>query len=211
MEDIVLTPNETARSARIGAAGEVNSYRFNVTSFDEYSIETTGDTDTFMTLYGPNDSTTLVAQNDDGGDNLNSKISLNLSAGTYHISVRLYTPTSTGNYAIAVSSIPSAHIPELLIDGAEIDATISARNESDVYHFNVIENAEYTIETSGGTDTFLSLFGPDNEIDLLEQNDDGGANFNSRIRRRLNAGKYYARVRHYSTDGMGAYTIRVRR
>jgi tyrosinase len=55
------------------------------------------------------------------------------------------------------------------------------------------------------------LFGPDDQGELIEENDDGGVGLNSRIRVTLNAGEYYARVRHYSADGMGAYSIGVRR
>ena len=80
-----------------------------------------------------------------------------------------------------------------------------------MYRFRVIRRAFHTIETTGSTDTFLSLLGPDDESLLIEQNDDNGVSFNSRIRRILTAGEYYARVRHYSPDGTGAYSISVKK
>ncbi len=202
----------SATPSRINTAGEVDFYRFDVSSFDEVTIETSGNSDTFMTLYGPNDATDLLVQNDDGGDNLNSKITLNLSTGTYFVSIRLYSPTLTGNYSVEVSSSAvQSSLPELMVDGAATSAAISVRNESDVYRFSVARRGRYIIETSGSTDIFLSLFSPDDQGELIEENDDGGVGLNSRIRVTLNAGEYYARVRHYSADGMGAYSIGVRR
>ena len=207
-----LTLNAAATPSLIAVAGEVDKYRFDVASFGEVVIETSGNSDTFMTLYGPNNPTDQIAQNDDGGSNLNAKITMNLSAGTYYVDVRLYSPTAVGDYAIQVTSSASngSTLPELIVDAAETNAAISAANESDVYRFRVPSRASYTIETTGSTDTFLSLSGPNDEALLIAQDDDSGARFNSRIRRILSAGEYYVRVRHYSPDGTGAYGISVK-
>lgn len=216
--EVELLLNAAATSGIIATAGENDWYRFNVASFSEVSIETSGNSDTFISLFGPNDATDFIEQNDDGGDNLNSKITLNLSAGTYYVSVRLYSPTATGSYTIQVSTAGNSggtsggsSLPELIVDAVATSAAISARNESDVYRFRVVRRAYHTIETTGSTDTFLSLFGPNDESLLIEQDDDSGTRFNSRIRRILTAGEYYARVRHYSPDGTGAYSISVKK
>ena len=209
--DTLLDINANTLSAQISAPGEFDLYRFVVTNFDEYTIETTGDSDTFMTLSGPNDSRDEFASNDDGGNNLNSKITLNLSAGIYFVAIRLFSENTIGDYSIQVNSTSAtaAVIPELIVDDPAIAAAISARNESDVYRFQVVRRAFHTIETTGITDTFLTLSGPNDQSTLIEQNDDSGSNFNSRIRRILNAGEYYARVRHFSPNGTGAYDISV--
>ena len=104
---------------------------------------------------------------------------------------------------------PANPVPELVVNGASIDAAISAANESDVYRFNIATEAIYTIETSGTTDTFMTLHGPNSQIPEIDRNDDGGVSFNSRIQRQLSPGEYFARVRHYSPIGTGAYSIRV--
>lgn len=207
----MLTIDSAATSGQISAPGELDLYRFEVPGFAEFNIETSGDSDAFMTLSGPTEPLNEVARNDDGGVNLNSKITLNLSAGLYFVGIRLFSPTTTGNYSIQVSSVTdtSSGIPEIIVDGAATSAAISARNESDVYRFRVVRRAFHTIETTGITDTFLTLFGPNDQAMLIEQDDDSGSRFNSRIRRILTAGEYYARVRHYSPDGTGAYTISV--
>jgi tyrosinase len=205
-----LTIDASPTTGRISAGGELDVYRFTVSSFGEYEIETAGDSDTFITLSGPNDPLNEVARNDDGGDNLNSKITLNLSAGVYHVSVRLYDPSTTGNYTIQVSSASTtSHIPEITVDAPATAAAISVRSESDVYRFRVVRRAYHTIETSGITDTFLTLSGPNDESLLIQQDDDSGSRFNSRIRRVLNAGEYYVRVRHFSPDATGSYSVSV--
>ena len=207
-----LTIGAAATSGNISAPGELDTYRFEVSTFTEYVIETSGSSDTFITLSGPNDQLNEVARNDDGGENLNSKITLNLSAGTYYVSVRLYSSQATGSYNISVSSAQddsSSDIPELIVDAPPTAAAISARNESDVYRFRVVRRANHTIETSGSTDTYLTLSGPNDESLLIEENDDSGSLVNSRIRRVLTAGEYYARVRHYSPVETGAYSISV--
>lgn len=195
----------------IGVAGEVNIYTFDVTAFGEYIIETSGSSDTFITLFGPNDPLDQIAFNDDGGDGLNSNITLNLSAGQYFLAVRLFSPRTTGNYSIEVSSSSpaSSTIPELIVDAPATAAAISARSESDIFRFRVVRRANHTIETDGITDTYLSLHGPNDETLFIEEDDDSGRRLNSQIRRILRAGEYYARVRHFSPNGTGAYTIRV--
>lgn len=58
-----------------------------------------------MTLFGPNDPNFEVASDDDAGEGFNAQINRNLSAGTYFLRVRLYSPNSTGNYAVGVRAV----------------------------------------------------------------------------------------------------------
>ena len=82
-------------------------------------------------------------------------------------------------------------------------------DESDLFQFAAPVFGLYTIETSGATDTFLNLYGPDSQDVLLALDDDSGPELNSRIEADLAPGIYYVRVRHYSATGTGAYEIRV--
>ncbi len=199
--------------AEIASPGETDVFRFEVPSFGPYTMYTTGPSDTFMTLFGPNDPNAQVTSNDDGGENLNSQITRNLSAGTYYLRIRLFSARATGNYAVGVRSDGNNPnpIPELIIDGASIDAAISAASESDLYRLNITTEGTYTIQTNGTTDTFITLHGPNSQIPVIASNDDGGASFNARIRRQISAGEYFVRVRHFSPVGTGPYTIRVTR
>ncbi len=209
---IVVGANPTA--ADIGAPGEINVFQFDVTAFGSHTMFTTGSSDTFMTLFGPNDPNFQVTFNDDGGENFNSQITQNLSAGTYFLRVRLFSPNATGVYSIGVrieGDVPIPAIPELIVDGAAINAAISAGNESDLYLFRITNREIYTIQTTGITDTFLTLHGPNSQVPEIARNDDGGAALNAMIRRQFDPGDYYARVRHFSQFGTGPYTIRVSR
>jgi len=206
---IVVGANPT--QADIATPGETDVFRFDIPAFGPHTMITSGPSDTFMTLFGPNYPNVEVTSDDDAGENFNSQITRNLSAGTYYLRIRLYSPNTTGNYAVGVRSDGTAPSPisELIVGGASINATISAANESDVYRFNITTENIYTIETSGTTDTFMTLHGPNSQIPEIDRNDDGGVSFNALIRRQLSPGEYFARVRHYSSIGIGSYSIRI--
>lgn len=204
-----LPADGTSTTGSISTSGEVDLYHFNVSSIGQYTIETSGQSDTVITLYGPDDQNLEITSDDDGGQNFNSRISITLGSGTYFIRVRLYNPNSTGNYSIQVNSAGSVTIPQLNIGGQPFNAAISTQNESDLYRFQVSTQGMHTIETEGSTDTFLTLYGPDSQTDELASDDDSGLARNSRIRINLLPGEYFARIRHYSRFGTGAYSIMV--
>jgi hypothetical protein len=57
-----------------------------------------------MKLFGPDSQTQLVAEDDDGGEGRNSRITANLMAGEYFVQIRHYNTTSgTGQYTIRVT------------------------------------------------------------------------------------------------------------
>ena len=209
--DQPLGVNDPTVPGSIDSPGEVKVYTFDAAAFGVHTIETSGDSDTVMTLAGPDDSTNQIAIDDDGGVGFNSRISMNLSAGAYLARVRLFSASRTGNYAIGVTSGSSPTIPTLIVNGPVVDAAISAGNESDLYRFRAQSQGTYVIETSGPTDTFLSMFGPGSQTNLIAQNDDGGFQLNSQIEVSLAGGEYFVRVRHFSPQGTGPYQVSVRR
>lgn len=201
------------RAGSIVLAGEVDWYRFVAPLASTFTIETQGATDVFVSLFGPNSQTTLVTEDDDSGEGSNSRIVSNLSAGTYFVRVRHFDASGTGNYSISVaqSAQPQPNLPEIIVNGPEVQGTIAAANESDVYIFNASQIGTYTIATSGSTDTFVILNGPNNQNSFITQDDDSGPGSNSQIVRALTPGLYYVRVRHFSPSGTGAYGVSVRR
>ena len=208
-EGILVAIGGTMIEGNIGVPGEEDLYRFEVSVFDAYTIETHGPSDTFITLFGPNDAATQLAFNDDGGESLNSRIAMNLSPGTYFVRVRLFSPGSTGPYGIQVQASGGVNVPHLNVDGQPFAAAISAQNESDLYRFDIGNPGMYTIETEGSTDVFLTLFGPDSQSTELASDDDSGIGRNSRIRIELAPGEYFTAVRHFSRLGTGPYSISV--
>ena len=208
-DSIAITLDAPAVQASIGQGGEEDRYRFDVPGLGRYVIETQGPTDVVMSLYGPDSSQNLITQDDDGGQDRNARISSRLSAGSYFVRVRHYFPTGTGLYSILARTEAEETPTNIQVDGPEVQGEIGIANESDLYRFTVTQQGRYIIETSGTTDTFLTLLGPDDETAVMARDDDSGPGTLSRIEQALNPGTYFARVRHFSPSQTGPYGIRV--
>lgn len=100
--DLVI--NGPAVQGEISNGGERDRYAFKVTTPGTHTIETFGPTDTFVSLFGPNSETKLIAEDDDSGPGNLSLLSMNLGAGQYVVRVRHFSPSSTGPYKISVRS-----------------------------------------------------------------------------------------------------------
>ncbi len=105
MEATELDVIETAGvSASIGAPGEEDLYKFTVGQAARHTIETGGETDVVMKLFGPNSQTQVVAEDDDGGIGRNSKIVADLSPGEYFVQIRHFNQSGgVGSYSIRVT------------------------------------------------------------------------------------------------------------
>jgi hypothetical protein len=89
--------------ASIGQPGEEDLFFFTVASPGRHHMETEGETDLVMKLYGPDSQTELIAEDDDGGKGYNPKISADLVPGKYFLQVRHYNRAGgTGDYEIKV-------------------------------------------------------------------------------------------------------------
>ncbi|MCH8273126.1 MAG: PPC domain-containing protein [Candidatus Marinimicrobia bacterium] len=97
------------------------------------------------------------------------------------------------------------------MNGTQLNAAIVVASEGEAYRFQAQSEGTYIIDTSGPTDTFLTLFGPNSQSNQIAENDDGGFNLNSRVTIQLIPGEYFVRIRHYSPMGTGPYAISVRR
>ncbi len=92
-----------ATVAAIGAPGEQDLFSFEVGNPGRHVVQTLGSTDLFMTLYGPNSQTAMIAEDDDSGASRNSLISADLGVGTYYVQMRHFSDTRTGDYRIQVT------------------------------------------------------------------------------------------------------------
>lgn len=195
--------------------GEINSqdqtdtYTFRVKESARYTISTSGETDTFLSLFGPDDETILIAADDDSGPGLSSLLIDDLEIGQYFVKVQHLSPLATGSYRIAVQSNKNFKPVEIQVNGAEVIGYIEQSKESDLYTFDVAKKGEYIIETSGSSDTFISLFGPNSSNNLIAQDDDSGPGVLSHMHLSLAVGKYFVRVRLSSPCCPGTYGIKV--
>ena len=104
VQAVELVINAASTPAKIGVPGEEDLFKFTVTSGGRHTIETNGQTDVVMKLFGPNSQTSLIAEDDDGGIGLNSRIVADIIPGQYFVSIRHFNKAGgTGSYSIKVS------------------------------------------------------------------------------------------------------------
>ena len=101
-------------------------------------------------------------------------------------------------------------VTKLTVGAPAVEATIGKHGEEDLYQFVAQTQGPYRIETEGRTDVVMALLGPNNQTDLIDEDDDSGKSLNARIDAALSPGTYYVRVRHYRPTGTGKYKISVR-
>ncbi|MFL5335236.1 MAG: peptidase, partial [Geminicoccaceae bacterium] len=98
-----LTVGAPPTAASIGAPGEEDQFGFAVTEAGSHVVETGGNADLIMKLFGPDSPTALLAEDDDSGPGLNPKIARALPPGEYLVQIRHYSAGSgTGTYTIGV-------------------------------------------------------------------------------------------------------------
>ncbi|GJL54291.1 MAG: hypothetical protein NPIRA02_14230 [Nitrospirales bacterium] len=89
--------------------------------------------------------------------------------------------------------------------------SITTPGTENMFDFTVEKAGSYTIETRGETasvDTVMSLFGPDSQTTLVQENDDIDANTrDSRITTELLPGTYHVRIKLYHNTQVGDYKI----
>lgn len=92
-----------AVSGAIGEFNEVDIYTFVVDGAGRFTIETHGKTDVALSLFGPDDDTRFIAEDDDSGRRLNAKLNVVLRSGLYTIQVRHFSQERSGEYSISVA------------------------------------------------------------------------------------------------------------
>lgn len=103
------------------------------------------------------------------------------------------------------NSFASAHnIP----DNISVSGTINSAGDLDFFRFYATKTGQYTIETTGPTNTYGMLYN-NSQAPLASNDNISSSNLNFRIKYNLVAGNYYyIRVSH-STSGIGSYTLNV--
>jgi hypothetical protein len=100
---VTLQVDAPAVAASIGTPGEEDLFTFRVRRAGRHAIATAGSTDVVMKLFGPDQQTRLVAEDDDSGIGANARILTDLGPGQYWAQVRHYhRARGTGAYRIRV-------------------------------------------------------------------------------------------------------------
>jgi hypothetical protein len=188
-------------------------------------METTGSMDTYLEFYraGSGDRDQLDS-NDDDGSGSNARLRYNVRAGEQYIAkIRGYSG-DTGSYGFRAYLVEQVQLsPDEYEEDNEFDAARdieigaiqqhSFHNSSDVdwVKFRVSRPGRYTIRARGlnsdRLDTYIELY--DSEHSLIDEDDDGGEDMDSRLSVQLQARTYYLKVECISNEADQPYTIRV--
>lgn len=90
------------RLAEISPAGDIDYYRFTLSSRGVVTINTRGPTDTRGQLQSSSGS--VLESDDDSGGDTNFEIVRTLNAGTYYVRVSGYSSSTTGGYSLWISA-----------------------------------------------------------------------------------------------------------
>jgi len=160
-----ITTDGAPQTHSLHAGTDTDWVKFTLTQTSTVVIETDGPTssDTLLYLYGPDDSATLLASDDDSGNGYYSLIDAGvLGAGTYYVKVAEYgADDAIDEYYLCVTTSPVAPPPPPTESGA-------------AWTFLVYLDADNNLE-SCGLDDFAEMAQVNNpNVNIVVQFDRGG-------------------------------------
>lgn len=211
---IITQPFDMSRAVNIRAdepidgyiyEGESVYYRFTPETSGVYGLGTSGDTDTYGTLYFEGQTLYTNDDYDDGNFYIETYM---LGGETYDIIVEGYSESTTGDYVMLIEA--------LYVNDGDTDMTLGLDETNYMYltpentnYFTFIpdESAIYFIQSHGDLDTVASIY---QGSDMIAYNDDGGNSGNFMLEVNLDAGtEYVVEVSGYSDYTEGAYSVTV--
>ena len=224
--------NGQTQNHTIHAAGDVDWVKFTIgaAGASNVRVETSGASgDTHMWLFGPNNSSTLVAYDNDSGTGSFSLITkATLAPGTYYLGIRENGDNATiAAYTVQVNwTAASGPVPDAYeFDGNAASAKDIANGQTQNHTMHVagdVDWVKFTVGSAGATsvrvetggasgDTHMWLFGPNSTANLIAYADEGGVGDFSLIQvATLAAGTYYVGIREYGDNAtIAAYTVKV--
>ncbi|MDR1373559.1 MAG: PPC domain-containing protein, partial [Treponema sp.] len=221
--DAAMEPNDTREQAfAVDLNTEISGYFQSPSDEDWYRVEipaegsqltayTNGRIDTLITVYDGDGKE--IAGDDDSGDGYNAKVSVLVSGGSFYIRVRSYEE-ERGDYTFQVqlrepAGLDSYEPDNSLQNAKPINAGETQRrsfseNDNDWVSFTVSQRGYYVFrargENSNDLDTYLELYAENENI--IDEDDDGGEEYSSRLRVQLDPGTYYINI-YCLADGAG--------
>ena len=179
-----------------------------------YGIQTQGSLDTQGYLYDAYGN--QIDYDDDGGNNLNFKITHQLEYGeTYYVKVRAFD-SNTGSFSFKVdygrddhgnSRDTATEIVGVYYQDKSVNGYLHSYDDIDYYTFVPARNCVMEIYTEGDTNTYGQLYCASGGLLDSDNNSNGNGNF--KITAHLEGMKrYYIAVSHNSSTGYGDYTLR---
>ena len=206
-------PLEVPLGASIGIPRDVDFFSFTVRRTTFVSLFTRGAVDTNGTLYDGNGNYTGYNDDEVELEELNFLIEAILDPGTYYLEVRAFF-LGTGSYTVHAETIPDT----TGIDDAQavaVDAVhrgvFEEGGDEDYFQFTLLEETDLVIRSGPPiTDMVGELL--DSDGASITVNDDGfvlGTSLQFLMRRKLGAGAYYVKVKAFSEEETGQYSLHV--
>lgn len=207
---------------------QVDRYVLDVLEAGTLQVSTTGTTDTFGTLIGPDGR--QLAEDDDSGANENFQITRRVTTGLHGVTVQGAQRAEAGQYQLVVNFIENSGVtpppPDPTPDptpaaddhdntpaqATRVSSSSSTQGEleieTDADYFQIVVTlpGTLTVETTGATDTQGRLV---RDGVPVADDDDSKDGKNFQIVHNVSPGTYYVRVTGYS-GARGAYTLAVR-
>ena len=210
-------------------------FEFSLSGGREVTIDLESAVDAYLYLLDGGGS--RIADDDDGGEGTNSRITQTLGSGTYRIEATTYSPAAAGDFELTVRVAASDSPPQArssdrsggcsAVGGLRGEAGVIAGVPSGAwdagcasevrgdgghlarrYRLEVRDAGEVTIELSSETtDTYLILL--DEAGEVIAEDDDGGSGTDSRIVRQLAVGAYIVEATTYSAGQAGDFVLGV--
>lgn len=191
----------------------IQYFRFSTQVSGKYKIFTSGSTDVDGVVYD-NSARTIGSNKDISATDKNFCIFCDLQANTtYFVGITPGQGATLGGYTLQVVFLSQADDYGNNISSAaniELDKDIIGKidYEGDEDYFKLVptQSGIYSIYTTGSTDTMGGIYDGSNQL-IQESDNVNGVNF--KMTPKLEANKpYFIRVRHKSSTGTGAYTLR---
>ncbi len=199
----------------LSSSEEVLYFALRVETAAAVTIDMTSDEfDTFLQVFdadNPADAGffNLLAEDDDGGEGLNSRTALPLAPGTYLIAAQAFG----GAGAFSLSVTEEVQQLSSISVGESRTGELLADLDRDFYTLTLTDKTTVSISlTSDAFDAFLELYDADNALaadssTLLAVDDDGGEGLNSQLMFSLSEGTYL--IGALSFSGIGVYDLSV--
>jgi len=170
--------------------------------------------DPYLVLEGPDGS--VVGEDDDSGDYLNSQIETTLDqSGEYTIWVGSFSGYGTGSFTLQLAGSSDSGGPGYIGYGETYDGELEPGDGRDPQYQNLAKPVMFDGEdgdrvaislNSEHFDPYLVLEGPDGSV--IGEDDDSGDFFNSRLVTTLDqSGEYTIWAGSYSGRGTGSFTL----
>jgi len=158
-------------------------YVIQTTSTGYLTVETTGNTDTYLQIN--NEDFDYIQYDDDSGEYPNARVKIHVTAGEiYYI---LLNAHNSGAFRITAANQPYP-VPAQLAVSSFLNGYLTAGGEN-WYSVRAAQSGYLTVETSGNIDTVLNVY--DSNYNHLAYDDDSAGYPNPRIKLEVTQGQVY--------------------